>query len=119
MPTLRKLPDGNIGSMLAMQEHFGLMQGVPGQQVHITPIPQGPESVQLRRMLEEVLSSLAALETLRPYFEEAHEPYSRLFDRLEESDDYQSPPPTRTVTMNTRFFIRGRGQPKPYPLEDE
>ncbi len=32
--------------------------------------------------------------------------------------DYQSVPPSRTVTMNTRFFVRGRGQPKPYPLED-
>lgn len=123
MPTLRKLPDGSIGSMLGMEERFGLTQGAPGQHVHVTPIPQGPEREQLRRMIEVALGRLATLETLRPYFEEAHEPYSILFGRLKESGeaplDYRSMPPARTVTMGTRFFVRGRGKPKPYPLEDD
>lgn len=36
----------------------------------------------------------------------------------EASFDYKRLPPARTVPMCTRFFVRGRGKPKPYPIED-
>lgn len=34
-------------------------------------------------------------------------------------EDYERIPPTHTTLESTRFFIRGKGKPKPYPLEEE
>jgi len=86
-------------------------------------IATGPENLQFRRQLEEVLRHLVTLETLRPHFGEARDPYSVFFGYLEESGeaplDYRPKPPARTDTMSTRFFVQGRGKPKLYPLEDD
>lgn len=32
---------------------------------------------------------------------------------------YDFVPPTQTVTVSVRYCIRGRGQPLPYPLDEE
>jgi len=106
-----------------MQGHLWLSSAMPGLYEQTMPTPQGPESVEFRRMLEEALRHLTILETMRPYLGEAYDTYSALLrgseESVEASLDYQPMPPARTVPMNTRFVIRGRGQPKPYPLEDE
>lgn len=73
----------------------------------VTTAPLGPEGVQLDRIMVAVLRSLEQLETMRPYL------------GVEASFDYKRLPPARTVLMDTRFFVRGRGKPKPYPIEDE
>jgi hypothetical protein len=123
MPTLGKLSDGPVESILGMGEQIGLTPVITGRRVQITPSPQGPESSELNRILEEVIRHLVTLETLRPYFAQVRSPYSGWSGHLgeggEDSLEYRSVPPTRTVTMNTRFVVRGRGKPKPYPLEDD
>ncbi len=122
MPTLRKPTGEHIGSTLG-EEHSRLTLGMPGSHVQVTPVPQGPESLEFSRILEEVYRHLVTLETLQPYFGQARDPYSMSIGCSQESSgvplNYRSVPPTRTHTMDTRFFIRGRGQPKPYPLEDD
>jgi hypothetical protein len=122
MPTLRKPTSKHIGSTLG-EEHSGLTLGMSSSNVQVTPVPQGPESLEFSRILEEVLSHLVTLETLQPYFGQARDPHSMFFGYLEKSGeaplDYRSKPPAHTDTMGTRFFVRGRGKPKLYPLEDD
>lgn len=122
MPTLRKPTSEHIGATLG-EEHSRSTLGMLGSHMQATPVPQGPESLEFSRILEEVLSHLVTLETLQPYFGRARDPYSMFFGYLENSGeaplDYRSKPPAQTDTMGTRFFVRGRGKPKPYPLEDD
>lgn len=122
MPTLRKPTGEHIGSTLG-EEHSRQTLSMPGSRMQVTPVPQGPESLEFRRILEEVLRHLVTLETLQPYFEQARDPYSMFFSYLEKGGeaplDYRSKPPARTDTIGTRFFVRGRGKPKPYLSEDD
>jgi hypothetical protein len=89
----------------------------------VTTAPLGPEGVQLDRIMVAVLRSLEQLETMRPYLGDVHDPFLALLGRSRDSGeasfDYKRLPPARTVPMGTRFFVRGRGKPKPYPIEDE
>lgn len=36
-----------------------------------------------------------------------------------ETMEYRSVPPKRRVTMNTNFILKGKGEPKPYPVDDD
>ena len=123
MPKLQQ-PQRSAESMLDVNDHVGLaMLGSLNQYPQITPAPHGPESLELGRILARLLHSLEELETMRPYIGSAHNPYLALRSHSAESDedslDYRSLPPARTVTMNARFVMRSRGKPKPHPLEDD
>jgi hypothetical protein len=123
MPTLRQSSRQGADSMLALEEGFRLaMLGVPGHYPQITPMPQGSDSLELERIMLRVIRSLAELETVQPYLRKYHYPYLALLGSSEETSDatldYQSVPPARRVPTGTRFFVRGRGKPKPYPIED-
>ena len=124
MPRLQHPPQRSAESAPSIDEPFGLaMLGKRSQWPQITPAPQGADSLELARRLDSVLRSLEALETMRPYLEAVHDPYLASLGRSMGSDDtsldYQSLPPARVTTVNTRFVMRGRGKPKPYPLEDD
>lgn len=74
-------------------------------------------------MLDAVLRNLWVLETLRPYYEQARDPYRLFLGYSEESGeadlDYRSKRSSETITMDAKFFVRGQGKPKPYTLEDD
>ncbi len=124
MPRVKPMLEQNVDLTTGLEgQLYSPMMGVWGPYTQITPVSQGPESLELGRRVLEVLRSLEELETMRPYLSNVHHLSSAWLSSLAEASetslDYQSPPPTRTIPMNTQFFIRGRGQPKPYPLEDE
>jgi hypothetical protein len=124
MPRLQQPPQRSAESVRRIDELLGLaMLGKLSQVPQITPAPHGSDSLELARKLDRVLRSLKELETMRPYLEAIHDPYLSSSGQATTSDDpsldYQSLPPTRVVTMKTRFIMRGRGKPKSYPLEDD
>jgi|SRR5215204_933686 len=124
MATLKQLPEDYAATTLGTEERFGVtMMGTLGRWPRTTPMPQGPISAELDQMLLRVVRSLAEVDTVRSYFRGARNQYWSFFGLSEKSDeaslDYLPIPPTRTHRMDTRFFIRGRGKPKPYSLEDE
>lgn len=124
MPRLQQPSQRRAESTPGMNERMGLATlGKLNQCPQITPAPHGPESLELSRILARLLRSLEELETMRPYIGSIPNPYLALLGHSAQSDesslDYQSPPPARTVTMNARFVVRGRGKPKPHPLEDD
>ena len=124
MPRLESPTEQNIEPTAGLDKHLGSpMLGMWSWYPQTTPAPQGSDSLELIRRLAEVFRSLEELETVRPYLGNVPHPYlawlSSRAGASEVSLDYQSLPPARTVHMNAQFFIRGRGQPKPYSLEDE
>lgn len=124
MPTVQQLPEKNVELAPDKEEPFAMMlSSILSRYPQITPAPLGPESVELSRIIENVRRSLEQLETMRPYLGNVHEPFLAFLERSRESGeasfDYDRLPPTRTVSMGTRFFVRGRGKPKPYALEDD
>lgn len=59
-----------------------------------------------------------------------HRPFKELSDQIDKDPErvkrieqikreYESVPPTNTVALWTKFYVRGRGKPTPYPLDDE
>lgn len=123
MPTLNLHSDGDVAPPPSVREHREVsMVGPLDREPQLTPIPFGPESAELNRIMVNVRRSLAQLETIQPYLEQFLSPHLALLSRVGQSAeaelDYQRLPSARTVTTNTRFFVRGRGKPKPYPLED-
>ncbi len=124
MPTLRKQPRENVAPTLGLDDTFGhaVLKNATRYQLG-TPEPLGPDSTELRRVLANVLVSPTQLETMRPYLHHYYNPHLALLALPRNNDentfDYERLPPARTVPMRTRFVVRGRGKPKPYPLEDE
>lgn len=120
MPALKRQSETYIEPQIDARGISGVtVVGKEGQFPQTTPLPFGPESVELSRIMANVLSSLEQLET----FKLMGNPFLALLGRTIESGeasfDYKRIPPTRRIPVNTRFFIRGRGKPMPYPLEDD
>jgi hypothetical protein len=88
----------------------------------------GPDSAELAKAVEAVRASLIMLET--PKIVELISHYLTPFgawpvqlevitDGKEVPLDYRPMPPLRTIGVNAHVYIRGRGRPMPYPLEEE
>lgn len=124
MPGLKRHAENDIESsanVLKIPEAtFG---NIKGRLLQTMPSPLGPESVELSHIMAGVLKDLEQLETLQPYFKHMNNPFLALLGHTSEggeaSFDYKRLPPNSRTPVNTRFFIRGRGKPKPYPLEDD
>jgi hypothetical protein len=124
MPGLKRHAENDIESTMdVLKISEAPFRDIEGQFLQTIPSPLGPESVKLSHIMADVLKGLEQLETLQPYFRHMNNPFLALLGHTSEggeaSFDYKRLPPDSRTPVNTRFFIRGRGKPKPYPLEDD
>lgn len=124
MPTIRQSPESDTELVQYIEESLeATPKSVLGQYSQTTPVPIGPDSAELVKIMSSVRRSLEQLATIQPFLGTAHDPLLAMLGHSRESGeasfDYERLPPAQTVSTDTKFFVRGRGKPKPYPLEDE
>lgn len=90
----------------------------------------GSESAQLARAFEAAHENLVTLKTpkilelLSQYLILMPSsvwpvPLGTIANGPDTSLDYEPMPPSGTIKANARVYIRGRGRPMPYPLEED
>lgn len=96
----------------------------------LDPAIYGSESAQVARVFEAAHENLIMLETpkilelLSQYLNLMPSsvwpvPLGTIADGQDTSLDYEPMPPSGTIKANARVYIRGRGRPMPYPLEED
>ena len=85
------------------------------------PQLQSPEGQKLAELTKAIWENLAATQRLLESLEKITAIEQPLLESAEDRSEisYNPVPPNRTFTVRVRYHFKGRGEPLPYPLDDE
>lgn len=124
MPTIRRPLEADTELVSNVDESLGATpESAISHYLQTTPVPSGPESAELSKIMADVRRSLEQLATIYPFLGTAYDPLLAIHGYAREASgpvfDYEHLPSVKTVSVKAKFFVRGRGKPRAYSLEDE